>query len=436
MDLFSSLAPELGHENLLHLKTWSNIAPLLQASPAMLAQYIESKELIRRAFLGAEFDGSVPQDALGVALFPPLNTPTSDEDEVRRHARRWALAQLPDPFQHQDHATVECLDRLYDRLSPFMEDYITKATSVFPPRLQFRNKAIGEKVLKVDALSGAERRRLLKAFLKYELLCKIYQMTQRVRPPTPHDDLFAAVFGNRAWEREAIRCVNGRLGFPDHVWFYAEEYFEDAKIQTGPGIIIRMLALCGFDLASALLMLPRDERGWCRRGLVQWLKAIFRRHDRTWSLYRDDVYELLEDWNVPDRKQREECPGIYRALRAGILDSFGDSDFSHDLMDPSCADDPATHLQLRVYRQRARVFFDDARHYPHQNISLLFPNQKQLQREGPDSSSRALRRSQMWQDERRGCHVPSTDRGGSEEDQEYDQGVTVKSFQRGFLHGL
>ncbi|KAM5354084.1 hypothetical protein ACJ41O_000734 [Fusarium nematophilum] len=195
MDLFSSLAPELGHENLLHLKTWSNIAPLLQASPAMLAQYIESKELIRRAFLGAEFDGSVPQDALGVALFPPLNTPTSDEDEVRRHARRWALAQLPDPFQHQDHATVECLDRLYDRLSPFMEDYITKATSVFPPR--------------VDALSGAERRRLLKAFLKYELLCKIYQMTQRVRPPTPHDDLFAAVFGNRAWEREAIRCVNG-----------------------------------------------------------------------------------------------------------------------------------------------------------------------------------------------------------------------------------
>ncbi|KAF4459120.1 hypothetical protein FALBO_14128 [Fusarium albosuccineum] len=170
MDGFSSLPPEIRLEILLFLKTRSNILPLLRASPTMLAQYCESKKHIRRAFLRAELDGSVLQDALGVVLFPLYDTPRVNFNAVKRHVERSSLAQFRDPFRHNDHDTVECLDRLYDRLSTYIEDYVTKASSEYPPRaymglpdlssqrgvLEFRNNAIGINVIKMDDLSDAE----------------------------------------------------------------------------------------------------------------------------------------------------------------------------------------------------------------------------------------------------------------------------------------
>ena len=188
-DIFSSLPPELRLDVLLHLNKRSSIAPLLKASPSMLAQYQESKSVILRAFLKAELVDGLLQDALAVILSPQQDgpIPKADQKEVQRHVKRWSQGQLPDPFHTNDHATIESLGRLYDRLSTYIEDYITKATSKYPPRaylclpdhsskrgrLLFRNKEIGQKVIKIDCLTDAERRRLLQAFLRYEFLCKV-----------------------------------------------------------------------------------------------------------------------------------------------------------------------------------------------------------------------------------------------------------------------
>ncbi|KAF4991108.1 hypothetical protein FDECE_14150 [Fusarium decemcellulare] len=205
MDGFSSLPPEIRLEILLFLKTRSNILPLLRASPTMLAQYCESKKHIRRAFLRAELDGSVLQDALG------------------RHIERWSLAQFREPFRHNDHDIVECLDRLYDRLSTYIEDYITKASSEYPPRaymglpdlpsprgvLGFRNNAIGINVIKMDDLSDAERRRLFQAFVRYDLLCKMSYIRAMWYDSDPHNTLDSTVDSKfEFWENEAIQCVH------------------------------------------------------------------------------------------------------------------------------------------------------------------------------------------------------------------------------------
>ncbi|RSL88634.1 hypothetical protein CEP52_015146 [Fusarium oligoseptatum] len=181
-DIFTSLPPELRLGILLHLNSRSSIAPLLKASPCMLAQYQESKILIRRGFIKAELADGLLQDALAVVLFPQQDgpIPKADRKEVQRHVERWSQGQLPDPFHLKDYPTIESLDRLYHRLSTYIEDYITKATSNYPPRaylclpdlsskrgrLLFRNKQIGQNVIKIDYLTDAERRRLLQAFLR------------------------------------------------------------------------------------------------------------------------------------------------------------------------------------------------------------------------------------------------------------------------------
>ncbi|RSL51873.1 hypothetical protein CEP54_011217 [Fusarium duplospermum] len=97
----------------------------------MLTQYQESKRLIRRAFLKAEFMDGLLQNALAVVLFSQQDgpIPKADRKQVQLHVERCSQGQLPDPFHPNDHPTIESLDRLYGRLSTYIEDYITKATS-------------------------------------------------------------------------------------------------------------------------------------------------------------------------------------------------------------------------------------------------------------------------------------------------------------------
>ncbi|ENH64964.1 hypothetical protein FOC1_g10005735, partial [Fusarium oxysporum f. sp. cubense race 1] len=82
------------------------------------------------------------------------------------------------------------LDGLYTRLARYIEDYITKATSTYPSRaylcmpspysnvdqLQFRGQPIGIDILRVDALTDFERKRLFRAFLRYKLVSKIHYL--------------------------------------------------------------------------------------------------------------------------------------------------------------------------------------------------------------------------------------------------------------------
>ncbi|KAH7020306.1 hypothetical protein EDB80DRAFT_821196 [Ilyonectria destructans] len=187
MDIFSSLPPELRLEIFLRLRTTSKIAPLIRASLTMFAQYQTSKKQIRLALLRYEFDDDSLQDAMGIVLFPVMHPTDTDFSAISRHLKLWGSAQLPNPFQEHGINMLKSLDGLYNRLSMYMEDYITKATAIYPPRAYlalpdlsprrgpstFRNKSIGLETLKLDDLSEQERHRLLRAFLRYELMCKI-----------------------------------------------------------------------------------------------------------------------------------------------------------------------------------------------------------------------------------------------------------------------
>ncbi|KAF5252893.1 hypothetical protein FANTH_2217 [Fusarium anthophilum] len=173
----------------------------------MLQHYLGSKEHIQRAHLEAEIPETLLQDALAVANF------TSENRLL--HIEKWSKGHLPNPFLHHDSAAIDRLDRLYAQLEIYIEDYITKATSIFPPRaymcipnpysnakqLQFGGKPIGIDILRVDTLTDVERNRLFRAFLRYELVSKIRGVEVSW--------LVASTFENLSHgEAEALRCVH------------------------------------------------------------------------------------------------------------------------------------------------------------------------------------------------------------------------------------
>ncbi|KAJ3539109.1 hypothetical protein NM208_g5624 [Fusarium decemcellulare] len=465
MDPFFTLPPEVRLMILVQLKTRTNISPLLSASPAMLAQYGASRKHIRRAFLKAEFAGTLLQDALGIVLFPNKHDTDINWSVVDCHIELWVSGRFADPFQQNHQRILERLDGLYDRLSTYIEDYITKATSVFPPRaylglpnplsvrgeLVFRNKSVGPRVIKLDYLSHLERKRLLGAFLKYEFMCKVYYHTRRDQI---NDDIYkhlVQVVDSKiqGLEREAFRCVHryvwdlygavfahcaefwlpdipqtqltlygatktlSRAGlvFPDNVFFDPGVYYEDLDLPTKSKSVPWYLSLLGLDLITNLLLFPRDHRGRYRH-LEQWLCDIPRRHLQSTPSNLVFGSLLIEEpiLQGPDSKEWEQYPGVLQQL-CHQEPTLHDVDIWDDeypmLWTPR-------HLLVRVYRQRAWVFFDDSRYYSDQGIIPHFPSEELLSRHSRCLRSRyraaggvaSLRRSQKWQDEYRDNFYP------------------------------
>ncbi|KAI3576189.1 hypothetical protein IWW34DRAFT_880120 [Fusarium oxysporum f. sp. albedinis] len=288
MDCFSSLPPEINVMILLHLRTRSNIKPLLSASPKILQHYRESKEDIQRAHLQAEPPGGLLQDALVVAKFPLKN--------------------------------------------PYIEDYITKATSTYPSRaylcmpspysnvdqLQFRGQPIGIDILRVDALRDVERKRLFRAFLRYELVSKIHYLEDSLELKVI-DKLVALAFKRSpetVTETGKFIPDNG-LRSPDSMWFSSNAYIKDAFID---GLNTEELAFLGFDLMTRLLNAPRDDRG-CPMGLMEWLAKIpMRLRQKGWTLglrmdylFGDEIFN-----DEPNHRRGEEWSEIGQTLTSPL----------------------------------------------------------------------------------------------------------------------
>ncbi|KAJ4212803.1 hypothetical protein NW759_011444 [Fusarium solani] len=130
----------------------------------------------------SESDGGIVQDALAILNFPYIDAIPS----IQRHIEKWAAQEFNNPFQQSDQATIQSLHRLFSRLILFIEDYLSKATDPFPPRAymavpgitspgpRFKGKIIDAKAVKFITLTRTEKARLLREFIRYELLCKIY----------------------------------------------------------------------------------------------------------------------------------------------------------------------------------------------------------------------------------------------------------------------
>ncbi|KAH7148234.1 hypothetical protein EDB81DRAFT_932578 [Dactylonectria macrodidyma] len=437
MDPFNKLPAEIR----LHICSWLRIRSkraillLVQASPVMLRQYITSKAHIARTALLYDLDDDMIQDAMKIILFPYWKTTIADVP-VSRYRSSWAGKQLLDPFKTHDRILIEKMDKLYSRLLLFIEDYLTKAMAAFPPReylclpdissihghLMFRGEAICPR-FDVANLTTQERRRLLKAFLRFELICK----TCYERKPGQFSRAFKPLlkYGGRKFrpsEREAIQCVNkyleslygamfaqcgdswlpdtpeGSLSscttgllYPDTLYVNANVYASDAGFGDSQNRNAQALACCGFDLFTALLPFTTCGRhGWDRLG--GWLRDI----DKTtrdmgfpYHVPSPDGLPLTRyDKGVKD-KNYQRGPGMYQLLYPRIADT--------------------STLHRNIYRQRAWVFFDDARLYPTSSPGPHFPTSDDLEELSMEEAGneqwfsnpgavRAQHRSRKWHD--------------------------------------
>ncbi|KAF5610132.1 uncharacterized protein FSUBG_3364 [Fusarium subglutinans] len=366
----------------------------------MLQHYLGSKEHIQRAHLEAELPGTLLQDALAVANFPSKNR--------LLHIEKWSKGHLPNPFLHRDSATIDRLDRLYAQLEIYIEDYITKATSIFPPRaymcipnpysnanqLQFRGNPIGIDILRVDSLTDVERNRLFRAFIRYELASK-----------ARGDELSGSVtsaFKNLSHgEAEGLRCVHyymrdlcggvfahhansrlpdipaktaaekgnlnpeGGLIFPNNIWFSPDTFLRDAFAKKQ---VPRQLGFLGFNLMTRLLSGPRDNRG-CPIRLMAEIPMRLQQLDWTRVPLTSDIFEEGEYSSPLHDRQWDDWSEVGQALRdnGSITFAYGMQRFS-----------VYSALQRKIYRQRAWAFFDRADYYPDGSVSRHFPTLRQL----------------------------------------------------------
>ncbi|KAF4972324.1 hypothetical protein FSARC_1103 [Fusarium sarcochroum] len=192
-DPFNKLSPELRLQVLISTHSKSSISRMIQASPIMLQQYLTHKRYIIRQVIAAEFDEEMIQDAMAIILLPsPRGTGVRPLRKRRagpmcEHLLAWSKSQLPDPLKDNDDHLLSQLNKLHSQLLLLIEDYITKSTASFPPReylclpqiqrlstegrLMFKGVKVTPRFNSAN-LTSLERKRFVKAFLVYELLCK------------------------------------------------------------------------------------------------------------------------------------------------------------------------------------------------------------------------------------------------------------------------
>ncbi|RSL38834.1 hypothetical protein CEP51_016876, partial [Fusarium floridanum] len=125
-----------------------------------------------------DFDEEMIQDAMGIILLPSSDTLGDYSEVLHQHLCTWSAQQLPNPLRTGDDSLIDQLDKLQNKLLLFIEDYLTKATAIFPPReylclpalsssrtqLMFKDQEVSPR-FDATELTDEERKRLLRAFL-------------------------------------------------------------------------------------------------------------------------------------------------------------------------------------------------------------------------------------------------------------------------------
>ncbi|KAI0114524.1 hypothetical protein GGR51DRAFT_577580 [Nemania sp. FL0031] len=325
-----------------------------------------------RCEVSADFDDGMVQDAMAIILFPAQHTNGVFSRPLRDHYKSWEAQTLPDPLKEPDD---ECDDtpsddlarlyRLYSRLLLFIEDYLTKATAADPSReyfclspLSLHNQYLtylGHPIsprFSAANLSNLERQRLFRAFLRYELLCKM----------CCYDD-----FGDSTWyyelsslweyngqtfqevEAEAIACVQS----------YVESLHRAMAIQCGytkrellVDDLFHDLSCFGFDLATTILQATLAGKQ-ARDHVCNWYCNLFTHMGRIRLTYIWDFKDCLLGFDPLCRidEHYTEGPGMYK-----MLYPIGQS----------------STMQRYLYRRKAWAFLDDIRLHPARLQHLCF----------------------------------------------------------------
>ncbi|KAG5783931.1 hypothetical protein H9Q73_002431 [Fusarium xylarioides] len=201
MDPFNSLPPEVRLQVLISLPSKFSLSSIIRASPTMLQQYLERRTHIRQSLIANDLDEEMMQDALAIIQFlPTRGVPSINIRVVRRH------------LQHKLHSML-----LY-----FIQDYCSKALSSYMPQEYLCLQGVqlpsptAELVFRLipitasfnpDNLTKMELERFLKAFLLYELNCKVAKILgTSPNPANPSNNLPRRSI--KPSENEAIHCVH------------------------------------------------------------------------------------------------------------------------------------------------------------------------------------------------------------------------------------
>ncbi|KAI1120676.1 hypothetical protein F5Y10DRAFT_289449 [Nemania abortiva] len=364
MDPFDVLPAELRLEILLFTRSKHSIKQLIQASPTMLYLYMENKQYVDRKMLvtEADLDDDMVQDAVAIILFPPRISAGHSVTHYN-HWASWYNRGFPNPLRkktpmnEKDKGLVKEIDKLYHKMLVFVEDYLTKATAACPSReylclphpggqLTFKDRPVCTR-LDVTQCNDTERRRFLRAFLRYELVCKFCH-SSGIEPWRWHRCPLTKSLGRS--EKEAIACVETYFGSlykailaqcgssdlpesptatlasqePDLTDYYDLElihiFNEGAYhfFSLDADELCRWLPCFGFDLATALVAgATAGEHG---RAIVgQWLINLAKR-GCSCGFNREDLYMHRVSYIIGaigilvEYECYDECPGLYQML--------------------------------------------------------------------------------------------------------------------------
>ncbi|KAG5762698.1 hypothetical protein H9Q72_009209 [Fusarium xylarioides] len=428
MDPFNSLPPEVRLQVLISLPSKFSLSSIIRASPTMLQQYLERRTHIRQSLIANDLDEEMMQDALAIIQFlPTRGVPSINIRVVRRHLQRWLDKDFVSPLTNADDSLMQSLDKLHSMLLYFIQDYCSKALSSYMPREYLCLQGVqspsptAELVFRLipitasfnpDNLTKMELERFLKAFLLYELNCKVAKILgTSPNPANPSNNLPRRSI--KPSENEAIHCVHTYVrslygaciaqredGFlpsgPDGSEFEAPLVFPD-NFCFDPDIYTGDRGLRGNyhgDATSHLAKLGLETiAGFTGYGFrLSGENKLF--DEQFGALLNSPLYRMGPYQHAITRVDPSDDAGslMYHNLFARLSRS--------------------NTTQLQIYQQRAWVFFDNDRLYlPRISARPRFPSENLLFQEadrpvdliaevtGNTELLRSRIRSQKWQDE-------------------------------------
>lgn len=187
-----SLPTLVQEEIIVQLGTEPSHRSLFRAYPSMrsLFKRYETKILHRilQNLITDDEEGNIRRDIWTITNTPEarrrgLSDPTARLITCRRSgaSKSWPTSL----------SCLRSVHRLISRVITFIEDLLSKATSKYPPRAylglpdlkwgtrcRFKGRRLDTKLLSFTSLTRPERYRLLRAFVRYELVCLIYRLVK------------------------------------------------------------------------------------------------------------------------------------------------------------------------------------------------------------------------------------------------------------------
>ncbi|EKJ68944.1 hypothetical protein FPSE_10869 [Fusarium pseudograminearum CS3096] len=406
-DPFATLPAELRLHIIMLTNCTKTISRLIRASPSMLAQYLGHKRYIQRHIV--DYDEDMKQDVMAIILIPFFyGTDEEEPDEntltsARTVLQEWSAGQLPDPFKVKTEHEASQLNQLHSRILLLAEDYITKATSSFPPRdyrclpqirrplynghLMFKGVEVKSRFNFAD-LTSFEKTRVFKAFIRHELRCRIGSLFDDFKhlPKRPiseaesqgiycvkdyYSSVYGAIFAQCSdaqlpSDLEGI-SLETQLGFPDNHHFDPNTYahklglfddwwdqFPDFALWFTRFGLDRLTDFLSYDMAK------EDER--------QSLKVEVQ------EVWFDGIVKPNLGWDIPFAPISKE---------AELNNNGGRDSKLYKQVFPF-----STRLRWEIVRQRAWVFFDDTRLYPQETTERPnFPSESFLKAESMEKTS-------------------------------------------------